>query len=879
MTDSNFIIKKGLDVFDGDVSLRGSNKELRFYEGSNYVGFEAPALTADKIWVLPNADGSTGQALKTDGSGNLGWVTAGDATLAGTQTFSGAKTFSAVAKISNGSLSAPALSFSTQTNQGMYRISNGSTGFTSSGQLKLTVDPYGITVGDGNSAGYVNAKGTQDLILRTNDGTNSGSITITDGANSDISITPNGTGQVNLGNFQFDVDQTVGSGQDNYVLTYDHANTQISLEEAGGGGGTALNGLTDVISNITNFTDSILISPDGAAPPHGTLNGATGNVGIGKDALSSITSGTNMVAIGTDAAKSVTTAFKGVAIGFRAMQNATSVAQAVAIGTQAGRSLTSATNAVMIGASAGESLTSGAGNVFVGEAAGYGVTTEAHNIGIGSMALSSSNINGATYNIAIGSFVGYAHTSGDNNIGIGSWSFRYLTSGNDNIALGRSANQGVTTGSRNIAIGTNAYDAADTENDNIAIGYNALGGTVNGGEKNVVIGNYAGEAITSADENILIGYEAGNVLGSGGYNAFIGRSAGLLQTTANNTVAIGHLALSGNSNTNSIQNTVVGRSAMQTSGGHYNVAIGYNTLYSQASGAEYNTAVGHQTAYNLTTGTSNTFIGKGVAHNETTSSHNTAVGKYAMLYARAGTGYNTAVGEFALAGTTNYQTGNYNAAFGADSLKGISSGSKNIGIGYQAGDNITTGSNNVVIGAADVASATGDDQLSISSGDGGVTWITGDSDGNVKGTDFYMTAEWNDQYFTDAVRNGKRFSFGGGMNNNTNTDSGTIGTETILPKACTLEEMHFWIGNVGAETGSGNFTVRIDKNGTELTTGYTFNMSGSGGNHVQKSFTPNVSFNAGETFNLTLHDAATSNYGSQNQIGRVRVTFRFRTNN
>ena len=136
-----------------------------------------------------------------------------------------------------------------------------------------------------------------------------------------------------------------------------------------------------------------------------------------------------------------------------------------------------------------------------------------------------------------------------------------------------------------------------------------------------------------------------------------------------------------------------------------------------------------------------------------------------------------------------------------------------------------------------------------------------------------------DRYFTDAVRNGKRFSFGGGINNNTNTDSGTIGTETILPKACTLEEMHFWIGNVGAETGSGNFTVRIDKNGTELTTGYTFNMSGSGGNHVQKSFTPNVSFDAGETFNLTLHDAATSNYGSQNQIGRVRVTFRFRTNN
>ena len=91
VTDANFVVKKGLNVQDGDISIKGSNKELRFYEGSNYVGFEAPALSADKIWVLPNADGSTGQALKTDGSGNLGWAsistyTAGtNLTLSGTE--------------------------------------------------------------------------------------------------------------------------------------------------------------------------------------------------------------------------------------------------------------------------------------------------------------------------------------------------------------------------------------------------------------------------------------------------------------------------------------------------------------------------------------------------------------------------------------------------------------------------------------------------------------------------------------------------------------------------------------------------------------------------------------------------------------------------
>jgi hypothetical protein len=64
----------------GNLSVGGSNNELRFYEGSNYVGFEAPALSADQIWVLPTADGSSGQILKTDGSGTLSFTD--DLTLA-----------------------------------------------------------------------------------------------------------------------------------------------------------------------------------------------------------------------------------------------------------------------------------------------------------------------------------------------------------------------------------------------------------------------------------------------------------------------------------------------------------------------------------------------------------------------------------------------------------------------------------------------------------------------------------------------------------------------------------------------------------------------------------------------------------------------------
>jgi len=66
-------------AISGTVSLDGSANELRFYEGSNYVGFEAPALAADQIWVLPTADGSASQVLTTNGSGTLSWSSAGGA--------------------------------------------------------------------------------------------------------------------------------------------------------------------------------------------------------------------------------------------------------------------------------------------------------------------------------------------------------------------------------------------------------------------------------------------------------------------------------------------------------------------------------------------------------------------------------------------------------------------------------------------------------------------------------------------------------------------------------------------------------------------------------------------------------------------------------
>jgi hypothetical protein len=112
------------------------------------------------------------------------------------------------------------------------------------GDVTLQADT--VQVGDSGANATITTNGTGDLILNTNAGTNSGTITIADGANGNISVTPHGTGQIALGNFTLDADQTVGSGQDNYVLTYDHSSTSLSLEAAAASGG-ATGGSSDEI--------------------------------------------------------------------------------------------------------------------------------------------------------------------------------------------------------------------------------------------------------------------------------------------------------------------------------------------------------------------------------------------------------------------------------------------------------------------------------------------------------------------------------------------------------------------------------------------------------------------------------------------------------
>jgi hypothetical protein len=76
-TSSNFIV--------GNGATAGATLQLRedSDNGVNYVGFKAPDSVGSSIaWVLPDGDGSNGQFLSTDGSGNLTFTSA-TSTIAG----------------------------------------------------------------------------------------------------------------------------------------------------------------------------------------------------------------------------------------------------------------------------------------------------------------------------------------------------------------------------------------------------------------------------------------------------------------------------------------------------------------------------------------------------------------------------------------------------------------------------------------------------------------------------------------------------------------------------------------------------------------------------------------------------------------------------
>ena len=69
----------------------------------------------------------------------------------------------------------------------------------SNGNIPLAPNGTGeVLIGSGSAAGDLTSSGAYDLIIDTNTGTNAGNITLSNGANGAITLTPNGTGVVDV---------------------------------------------------------------------------------------------------------------------------------------------------------------------------------------------------------------------------------------------------------------------------------------------------------------------------------------------------------------------------------------------------------------------------------------------------------------------------------------------------------------------------------------------------------------------------------------------------------------------------------------------------------------------------------------------------------
>ena len=132
------------------------------------------------------------------------------------------------------------------------------------GDVFLTSDT--VRIGDLNTAATLTTNGTGNLTLSTNSGTNSGTITIAQGVNGTIALTPNGDGQAHL----VSAVTQYGTGNTTAVLT-------------------------------TNGTGSLLLNTNGSSPSSGSITinqGANANIDITPNGTGDVNLNADTVRVG-----------------------------------------------------------------------------------------------------------------------------------------------------------------------------------------------------------------------------------------------------------------------------------------------------------------------------------------------------------------------------------------------------------------------------------------------------------------------------------------------------------------------------------------------------------------------------------------------------
>ena len=279
-----------------------------------------------------------------------------------------------------------------------------------------------VSGGTGSAAGVFTSNGDQDVTLQTGNST-TGSITITDGANGNIAITPNGSGAVQLDGLSW----PTADGSANQVLATD-GSAALSWSSVA----TDLDGLSDAKSGGSNFSNSMILGHQTT----GTLDNADENVAVGIASLESITSGDRNTAVGKGAMNNNTSGSYNASLGYQSLYTNNTGDFNTAVGNSSLGLNEGGSSNTGLGHRALNSNTTGNLNIAVGRRALYSTTTSRGNAAIGSYALEDANRTADTdgYNVGLGYNAG---NTGTNDI----------TTGNKNTLLG--ASTAASSSSRN----------------------------------------------------------------------------------------------------------------------------------------------------------------------------------------------------------------------------------------------------------------------------------------------------------------------------------------------------------------------------------------------------------------------------------------------
>ncbi|MFI5172318.1 MAG: tail fiber domain-containing protein [Chitinophagales bacterium] len=536
----------------------GNTGGLRFLElaanGVNYVGFRSPDnISNNKTWVLPGIDGTSGQYLKTDGAGNLGWASdAGTTYIAGTginitgTTINNIAPDQLVTLIGTGAASVtgtyPNFTINSTDNNTIYSagsgidvtgtiitntapdqavnlIGDGATSVTGTyPNFTISSTDINTTYTAGSGIDVTGTVITNTLPDQTVSLTGTGATSVT-GSYPDFTINSTDLNTIYTGGSGIDITGTVITNTGD-INPADDANTSLSNLSSTSINqslnpdanntrdmGSAANSWKNIYSDEGFYLDDVkIISNTGGSTFFGAAAGNSNttslNTGIGKQALFNNTSGYENVAVGEYALFANNGGFKNTAIGIYSLT----------------------------------SNTSGFNNTASGYQSLYSNTSGDYNTASGHQSL-YNNTDG-NYCTAIGNNALYTNSTGNSNVAVGHQTMYYNSTGTQNTATGNDALRTNSTGTNNTAMGFQSLFANTVGNFNTAFGNATLANNTTG-IYNTAAGNISLNSNTTGSYNTAYGHSSGNVYSTNAQCTFLGYDADQDVSALTNSTAVG----------------------------------------------------------------------------------------------------------------------------------------------------------------------------------------------------------------------------------------------------------------------------------------------------------------------------------------------------